>query len=67
MGRRGSRSDLRPPTHPSKGREGQGRWEAHTAAVESELEEGRRAVNAHHGAEGGDIQTKILSQGKEEE
>lgn len=40
--------------------------EAHTAAVESELEEGRWAVDCHHGAESGDIQTKILCQEKEE-
>lgn len=49
------------------GREGQWRWESHTAAVKSQLEEGRRAVNSHHGAESGDVQTKILHQGKEEE
>lgn len=44
------------PPHP--------RWEAHIAAVESELEEGGRAVNSHHGAESGDIQTKVLCQRK---
>jgi len=35
--------------------------------VESELEESRWAVDSHHGAESGDVQTKILRQGKEEE
>lgn len=49
------------------GREGQRRREAHTAAVESQLEEGCWAVDSHHGAESGDVQTKILCQGKEKE
>lgn len=45
----------------------QWRWESHTAAVKSKLEEGRWAVNSHHGAKSGDVQTKILHQGKEKE
>lgn len=55
------------------GREGDPRWDArnlgipragtHTAAVESQLEEGGRAVDSHHGAESGDVQAKILHGG----
>lgn len=63
MSRQGSLSC--PPVLAGKG--SQWRWESHTAAVKSQLEEGCWAVNSHHGAESGDIQTKILHQGKEEE